>query len=103
MSVGVLYDPNESKACLYDSVSDTAFGPLFDDGEGTSARDEAVDFLAWVRDSGRQDTRMMTEAKLSRAIYEWQQEREEPSRVTSDRLSAVDTDVDFGGSYRGYA
>ena len=53
MSVGVLYDPNESKAALYDSVSETAFGPLFDDGEGTSARDEAEDFLAWVRDSGR--------------------------------------------------
>lgn len=35
------YDGGDEKACLVDSVTGTAFGPLFED------RDEAQDFCDW--------------------------------------------------------
>ena len=44
MSVRTLSDPDENKSCLYDSVSETAFGPLFD---GSQTDDGANEFLAW--------------------------------------------------------
>ena len=49
MSIRILYDRQEGRACLYDSVSDTAFGPVtMDDAEedgGLNAEQRLFDAL----------------------------------------------------------
>lgn len=44
MSVRTLSDPDENKSVLYDSVTETAFGPVFD---GSQSDDGAEEFLTW--------------------------------------------------------
>jgi len=55
MSIRILFDPKERKACLYDSVSDTAFGPLFYESEDPNdyrdAELVASDFLNWFKEN----------------------------------------------------
>ena len=46
MSIAVLADPDDNQSCLYDTVSMTAFGPVF---EGSQVDDGANEFLAWYQ------------------------------------------------------
>lgn len=50
MSCRILHDDNAEMACLYDSVTMTAFGPIFEDDEGRDydCTDLAEDFLLFV-------------------------------------------------------
>lgn len=45
MGLRILYDHDEPAACLWDSVSGRAFGPVF---EGDTARDDAQAFIDWL-------------------------------------------------------
>lgn len=47
MGLRIINDPSDanSYACFYDSVSMTAFGPVFDDSQ------EADDFLEWYHET----------------------------------------------------
>lgn len=55
MGVRILND-EDTGACLYDSVTMTAFGPIFDD------RDQAEEFLSWLPNNI--DARMLTDKDL---------------------------------------
>lgn len=50
MGLRILYDPDEPAACLWDSVSDWAFGPVF---EGESAFTDAQAFIEWLPEDAR--------------------------------------------------
>jgi hypothetical protein len=52
MGCRVLYDDNDDQACLYDSVTMTAFGRVF---SGPDANLQADRFLEWYEDQGRYD------------------------------------------------
>ncbi len=55
MGVRILHDEGDEIACIYDSVRDTAFGPVF---RGIDAEDQARHFLSWLgRDARTYDTR----------------------------------------------
>jgi hypothetical protein len=63
------YDGGETRACLVDSVTGFAFGPLFDD------EDRADDFVSWLaaKDGGR-DARTLTDAELLAAVEAWRKD-----------------------------
>ncbi len=63
MGTHVLHDQKENKSCLYDSVSDTAFGPIMPE----TGRQEAHDFLELLDE----DPRTMTEDSLGEAFEVW--------------------------------
>jgi hypothetical protein len=65
MGVRVLHDVQEGHACLYDSVTETAFGPLFEDGDAAEA------FLGWVTDKAWGDVRMLSDSVLRSRFNEW--------------------------------
>ncbi len=68
MSVRTLegaYDGGTSRACLVDSVTETAFGPLFADGEQVDS------FLSYLREYGYADPRTLTDAQLDDAHTRW--------------------------------
>ena len=58
MSVRILHDEQEGFAALYDSVSETAFGPLFENS------DQAQAFLDWCE----VDTRRFDDHQLRQAV-----------------------------------
>lgn len=62
MSVRVLYDNDERKAVLYDSTTDVAFGPLFDDCEDGCCMASLIadEFLLWLRTSFAKDARELS-------------------------------------------
>lgn len=62
MSVRTLYDSEEQKAVMYDSVTDTAFGPLFEDKE------QVERFLRLVEEMHDKDVRRLTDAELRSAF-----------------------------------
>lgn len=96
MSVRTLEDPVEWSACMYDSVTMTAFGPIFDERHcvGTEVPSEAIDsFLAWLKEDGPRvaqmrpagwdgrnvgdgsDPREWADWALGNFVNEWRQQR----------------------------
>ena len=63
MGVRVLHDQKKNKSCLYDSVSDTAFGPVMFDTDDQ----EAHDFVELLDE----DPRSMTKNSLDEAWEVW--------------------------------
>jgi hypothetical protein len=59
------YEGVTSKVALYDSTSDTAFGPVFDTEE------EAGDFLYWLDGVGVPDARAITPAALDELAFKY--------------------------------
>ena len=58
-------------ACLYDSVTDWAFGPVMDSEE------EAIEFLDFLQyPSGAKDPRVYTDAELEDAYCQFRKQRE---------------------------
>jgi hypothetical protein len=56
---------NQVRACLFDSVTEWAFGPVFYDYEdGTSADDVAESFLIWLREADNRDPRQIPDLQL---------------------------------------
>jgi hypothetical protein len=81
MGVRIINDPSDRNdyACLYDSVSMTAFGPVFDDAE------EADDFLEWYDKNGPRskvnntevlDLRIPSDSELETLVKEFRDARE---------------------------
>lgn len=62
MGVRILHDAQNNHACLYDSVSDVAFGPVF---YGHDCYDQAVHFTDWLGT----DARLVNERGMLRAEY----------------------------------
>ena len=56
--MGVRILSGEAGACLYDSVTDWAFGPLF------ASEEQAEAFCAWHREHYAEDVRQLTDAEL---------------------------------------
>jgi len=52
MGVRALHDPEENQSVLYDSVTDTAFGPLIDGDV-----DYAYEFVDWIQHRYKKDAR----------------------------------------------
>ena len=50
MGVRILHDEGDEIACIYDSVKDVAFGPVF---RGLDAEDQAQHFLNWLTNDAR--------------------------------------------------
>lgn len=66
-------------ACLYDSVTETAFGPLFrGDGEH-EAEEEASTFLDWMLTKHNIDPRRLDGEQLEDAVVQWRKEHESVS------------------------
>lgn len=66
MSVRVLVDRQELIACLYDSTTMRAFGPIFDYSEHDPA-----DFLEWLEDDCHTDPRTMHPDELEAKRDQW--------------------------------
>lgn len=64
------YEGVTSKVALYDSTSDTAFGPVFED------EDEASDFLSWLDGVGVRDARSIVPAALNELAFKFRSLRE---------------------------
>jgi hypothetical protein len=67
MGVRILHDQNQDKACLYDSTTGEAFGPVMDDTDPS----EVHDFLELLDD----DPRTITQDELGRAWEVWVETR----------------------------
>ena len=65
MGVRVITDATESMSALYDSVTDTAFGPIFHEPE------TADDFLAWYGPLYTADPRVLPPQTLLTRVAEW--------------------------------
>lgn len=48
MAVDILWDEANAIACMWDTTTDTAFGPVF---SGPSADSEAQEFLDWLKEN----------------------------------------------------
>jgi hypothetical protein len=72
MGVRTITDASESMSALYDSVTDTAFGPIFHADEG-----DADEFLAWYSASryASADLRRLSHDDLFGRIAQWHRER----------------------------
>jgi len=68
------FDGEGDFACLVDSVTETAFGPLFRAGEIQGAEDAADDFLAYCRAHGAIDPRLMGEKTLAAQVSNWRKD-----------------------------
>jgi hypothetical protein len=64
MGVRILHDAKAEMACLYDSVSDEAFGPVFG---GADAEDQVNSFLEFLD----QDARTFSRSLLMRNYAAW--------------------------------
>lgn len=89
MAVDIIHDTKHEVACMYDTTSDHAFGPIF---TGPTAGDDAGAFLEWLRENGATITRQLPgldraiwadgkdprdwrESSLVRIIHHWQDTR----------------------------
>jgi hypothetical protein len=70
MSVGILHDREQGKACMYDTVSEGAFGPVLEHEVAHFA--EA--FIEYVRAETGLDPRDVPGNKLARLYVEWRDE-----------------------------
>lgn len=48
MAVGIVHDALQGIACMYDTTTDQAFGPVF---SGPSADTEVQEFMDWLREN----------------------------------------------------
>lgn len=64
MGLYVLYDPDNERAVLYDSVSEWAFGPGF---IGDDADEQAQAFIDWLTE----DARVMPQNELAARHAQW--------------------------------
>ena len=72
MSVRVLSDVQQDMSCLYDSVTETAFGPVF------QSMDEAERFLDWLTTGSLiNDARRLEDGEWSPVLSAWQEHDEE--------------------------
>jgi hypothetical protein len=74
MSVRILHDASDDRACLYDSVSDVAFGPVVGGYEDTYPDLGAGEFLELFLDDrgdGPPDLRQISEAEVIAAVDEF--------------------------------
>ncbi len=69
--MGVRIIEGKRQACLYDSVTGVAFGPVF---TGLDAHDQAVHFNDWLE----QDARTYTPAMLNGLHAQWADENTDP-------------------------
>jgi len=63
MGVRILYDSEREHACLYDSVTEFAFGPLFED------EDEAEQFLRWLEAHDGRDARRLSDDDMINMVH----------------------------------
>jgi len=95
MSIRILFDPKERKACLYDSVSDTAFGPLFYESEDPKdyrdAELVALDFLNWHKENfPTEDLRDLSDYDVEQRVISYLppiDEGEKPEYRMSDEIA----------------
>ena len=64
--MGVRLTSREDKVALYDSVSDIAFGPVFDSEE------DAEKFLEWLAINDGRDARELSASEIDRLQYQWE-------------------------------
>ena len=79
MGVRIMYDSDAEhtgRAALYDSVTETAFGPLF------MNPDEAQELLDWLGDG--KDPRAMTALELDNHHTDWLAEKEDAKEEEED-------------------
>lgn len=67
MGLRILYDEAESIACMYDSVTGWAFGPVF---ENATPVDSALAFINWLP----QDARAYNAPELEQLHAKWTKE-----------------------------
>jgi hypothetical protein len=85
MSVRVTtHDGITGKAALYDSTSDLAFGPIFDNG------DDAEAFLDHLSAIGERDARCIPSMQLAELKREWEQELEAKWEADARSVSLPD-------------
>jgi hypothetical protein len=59
-------------ACLFDSVTGWAFGPVFSRGEdGESPEDRAEAFLEWLAANDMRDARVIPAGELEKLYADW--------------------------------
>lgn len=106
MGCRILYDREENLACMYCSVVDLAFGPVFYGSQDLhmDAEEQLQAFFRWIDSSacpwttfeghdvltGRRDPRVLTDAGLQAAYSAWlaqeadqQQREQQESEVSS--------------------
>lgn len=71
MSVRILYDSQKHHACLYDSVTDWAFGPVFQDQNGYTAIEQATWFTEWLQTEDGRDARIIPSDQLETIYARW--------------------------------
>jgi len=102
------YDGTREGACYVDSVTGTAFGPLFD------SADDAEEFMEWLRADTKRwanrpdiiprptpDPRAYHESVLRDWCYMWRQERQlanESFIADNDSSEMIDADFPCGDS-----
>jgi len=67
------------RACLFDSVSEWAFGPVFyadDSIDGGTAEQCAQWFLDWATEQAGTDLRRLTDAEMEGLYVTWQKNRQ---------------------------
>jgi len=78
MGVKIITDIETGEQVIYDSVTMTAFGPVF------SSEDDVVDFLEWLS----QDARKYEQRELDDEAHRWRKQRkEEEDEKAAERWS----------------
>ena len=81
MSVRVIVSREEDKAVLYDSVTDTAFGPIIKPADNLHCEDVAYAFLEWLP----VDARKLNDDELEDKLVEF--------RASDPRHYGIDVEV----------
>jgi hypothetical protein len=73
MGCRIMHDREQNIAALYCSTTDTAFGPVFNDGEQWEADERAEAFLRWMQRSCVKsgDPRALDDSELHTAYSTW--------------------------------
>ena len=71
MGVRVMWNHDDTKAVMYCSVSDWAFGPLFNDDNDHSARENAESFINWLHRTKGSDPRTLSDNDLEKVYADW--------------------------------
>ena len=66
MSVRIIVDRQDGNACMFDSTTMRAFGPVFDYFD-----DDPEDFLTWLADEDPRDVRTIPAEQLDALVAEW--------------------------------
>jgi len=62
---------DDNRTAFFDSVTDTAFGPLYED------ESEAESFLVWLEESGHPDPRTLNVDELANLLDAYREETDE--------------------------